>query len=64
MELTVKNKRQYLVSDGINHYAITPDMIDSDNGKGANLRLLKVDEKGRIYLEEEEPSYEELYEND
>jgi len=60
----MKNNRYYLVSDGDSHFTLAPDRIDRNNGKGANFRLLKVDEKGRIYLEEEEPTYEELYEHD
>lgn len=58
----MKEERMYLVSDGMgNVFALTPAAIDNNNSKGAGFALLKVDDEGRAYLEDTEPTDDELY---
>lgn len=52
----MKHDREYLVSDGLSSFFFcSPEAIERNNDKGAGFRLAKVDDKGRIYLEKEEP---------
>ena len=60
----MKENRAYLVSNGLgNVFALTPDQIDNNNGNDAEFKLVKVDGDDRAYLEEDEPTDEELYES-
>lgn len=56
----------YLVTDGKHGdvFACTPSEIDSNNSSGAEFKLIKVDDKGRVYVEDNEPDCNELYMED